>query len=69
VSRRPANAGPLNSHNLVLQSLDMMRGVSTDYLRRFIAHVETLQWLEEAAAAAAREQARPKPARKARARK
>ena len=65
VARRPANAGPLNSHVLVLQSLDLMRGLSTEYLRHFLMHVETLQWLEDAAA---RTPAKPAaPARRARA--
>lgn len=45
-ARRPAKAGPINSHMLVLQSLDMMRALPGDYLRRFLTHVETLQWLE-----------------------
>ena len=53
VARKPANAGPLNSHVLVLQSLDLMRGLSPAYLQRFLAHVETLQWLEEAGQKAA----------------
>jgi hypothetical protein len=48
VARKPANAGPLNSHMLVVQSLAMMRELSTDYLRRFVTSVETLQWLERA---------------------
>lgn len=48
IARRPAQAGPLNSHMLVLQSLGMMRELSTDYLRHFLVHVETLQWLEQA---------------------
>ena len=48
VARKPANAGPLNSHLLVLQSLDLMRGLSPDYLRRFLVHVESLQWLDQA---------------------
>jgi hypothetical protein len=47
-ARRPANAGPLNSHALVLHSLDLMRELSTDYLRRFLSHVESLQWLDQA---------------------
>jgi hypothetical protein len=51
VARKPANAGPLNSHVLVLQALDLMRELSPQYLERFLAHVETLQWLEKAAAA------------------
>jgi hypothetical protein len=50
LERRPANAGPLNSHALVLQSLDAMRELSPAYLRRFLLHVESLQWLEQAAA-------------------
>jgi hypothetical protein len=48
VARKPANAGPLNSHMLVLQSLALMGELSTDYLRHFLQHVETLQWLERA---------------------
>ena len=47
-ARRPANAGPLNSHMLVLQSLDLMRELSPDYLGRFLSQVESLQWLERA---------------------
>jgi hypothetical protein len=46
--RKPANAGPLNSHALVLQVLSLMRDLSPDYLRRFVGTVETLQWLERA---------------------
>jgi hypothetical protein len=49
LARRPASAGPLNSHMLVLRSLDMLRELSPDYLRRFLRHVEALQWLEQAA--------------------
>lgn len=55
--RKPANAGPLNSHALVLDSLELMRELSPDYLRRFLLHVESLQWLEQA-----REQAPPQRA-------
>lgn len=66
MARRPAQAGPLNSHMLVLQSLAMMRELSTDYLRHFLVHVETLQWLEQAGTG----EGRPaKPARRARAAK
>lgn len=46
-ARRPAHAGPLNSHALVLQSLDLMGELSPDYLRRFLSQVETLQWLDQ----------------------
>ena len=49
-ARKPQNAGPLNSHMLVLQALDMMQALPGDYLRRFLTHVETLQWLEAAQA-------------------
>ena len=47
---KPRNAGPLNSHMLVLQALDMMQSLPGDYLRRFLTHIETLQWLESAQA-------------------
>jgi Protein of unknown function (DUF2894) len=46
LARKPAQAGPLNSHVLVLQALELMRELSPDYLRHFLAHVESLQWLE-----------------------
>lgn len=46
--RAPENAGPLNSHKLMLRSLDLMRTLSPDYLRRFIAHMDSLLWLEGA---------------------
>lgn len=48
VARKPANAGPLNSHVLVLHALGMMQTLSPEYLRRFLAHAEALQWLEQA---------------------
>lgn len=67
VARKPANAGPLNSHVLVLQSLDLMRGLSPAYLQRFLAHVETLQWLEDAGQKAA--EPAPKAGKTARRRK
>ncbi len=46
--RRPANAGPLNSHALVLESLERVHALSPAYLRRLLAQVDTLQWLEQA---------------------
>lgn len=46
--RLPEQAGPLNSHVLVLQLLSRMQALSPDYLRHLLAHVETLQWLEDA---------------------
>jgi hypothetical protein len=44
----PANAGPLNSHHLVQQSLTLMRELSPQYLSRFLSHVDALLWLEQA---------------------
>jgi hypothetical protein len=46
--RAPDNAGPLNSHKLVLHTLSLMRQLSPDYLRGFLAQAETLLWLEQA---------------------
>lgn len=69
LARRPSNAGPLNSHALVLQSLDLMRALSPDYLRRFVVHVESLQWLESTGTPAAREPGKAKPARRGRPKK
>lgn len=47
-ARQPANAGPLNSHVLVLRSLALMRELSPEYLRRFLVQIEALQWMERA---------------------
>ncbi len=46
--RAPENAGPLNSHYLVLQSLAMMREISPDYLNRYMSYVDTLLCLDQA---------------------
>lgn len=46
--RGPVNAGPLNSHMLVLRSLELMRGLSPDYLQHFLSQVDSLLWLEQA---------------------
>lgn len=53
LAKQPENAGPLNSHRLVLRSLQVMRDISPAYLRRFMAYVDALQWLDEAGAAGA----------------
>jgi len=42
------NAGPLHSHGLVLRSLESMRGLSPQYLDRFMLYVDALLWLEQA---------------------
>ena len=44
--RGPENAGPLNSHKLMLRSLSLMRTLSPDYLRRFMSQMDSLLWLE-----------------------
>lgn len=47
IAQAPQNAGPINSHMLVLRSLGLMRDISPDYLHRFMAHVDTLLCLDE----------------------
>ena len=47
-AQAPANAGPLNSHFLVLQSLRLMRNISPDYLEQFMSYVDALLWLDQA---------------------
>lgn len=48
IAQAPQNAGPINSHMLVLRSLGLMRSLSPDYLNRFMVHVDTLLRLDEA---------------------
>lgn len=48
IAQAPQNAGPINSHMLVLRSLGLMRDISPDYLNRFMTHVDTLLCLDEA---------------------
>jgi hypothetical protein len=48
LAQAPQNAGPINSHMLVLRSLGLMREASPDYLNRFMAYVDTLLWLDVA---------------------
>lgn len=47
VDQVPTNAGPLNSQSLVHRSLSLMRQVSPEYLRQFLAYVDALSWLEQ----------------------
>ncbi len=47
IAQAPQNAGPINSHMLVLRSLGLMRDLSPDYLNRFMAYVDTLLILED----------------------
>jgi hypothetical protein len=69
VERGPENAGPLNSHMLVLRSLALMRELSPHYLRRFMAHADALLWIEQASARLKPPAAKPKAVRSAKAKK
>lgn len=46
IAQAPQNAGPINSHMLVLRALEWMRHMSPDYLNRFMTHVDTLLCLQ-----------------------
>ena len=48
MAQAPLNAGPINSHRLVLRSLSLMRDVSPDYLNRFMTYIDTLLTLDDA---------------------
>lgn len=49
LSKAPQNAGPINSHMLVLRALGLMRELSPEYLQRFMSYVDTLIVLESVA--------------------
>ncbi|MBK0393693.1 DUF2894 domain-containing protein [Ramlibacter algicola] len=53
LARKPRNAGPLNSHTLVLQTLGKVQELSPAYLRRTVELIEALDWLEQAGTAPA----------------
>ncbi len=46
MKQAPINAGPINSHMLVLRSLAMMQELSPDYLSRMVSYVDTLLILD-----------------------
>jgi hypothetical protein len=46
MKQAPQNAGPINSHMLVLRSLAMMQELSPDYLSRMVSYVDTLLLLD-----------------------
>jgi hypothetical protein len=48
LAKPPENAGPLNSHLLVLRALALMDETAPAYLQRLMGHVETLLWLDQA---------------------
>ncbi len=62
LERQPVNAGPLNSHALVLQAFSLLQELSPESLRRLLETLDTLDVLERASAAPAMA---GKPARKA----
>ena len=45
--RAPQNAGPLNPQRLMIETLARMGELSPHYLHRFLAHTDTLLWLEQ----------------------
>jgi hypothetical protein len=47
LTRGPEQAGPLNSHRLMLRAMSLMHGLSPDYLRRFLAQADALLWLDQ----------------------
>lgn len=47
LGQAPKNAGPINSHRVVLRSVELMRDISPDYLNRFMSHVNTLLCLDQ----------------------
>lgn len=46
MKRAPVNAGPINSHMLVLRSLTMMKDISPAYLSHLVSYADTLLLLE-----------------------
>ncbi len=46
MKQAPQNAGPINSHMLVLRSLAMMQAISPDYLSRVVSYADTLLLLD-----------------------
>jgi hypothetical protein len=69
IGRGPENAGPLNSHMLMLRSLTLMRDLSPDYLRRFLSQADSLLWLDQARRNLGQPATRPKATRQSRSRK
>lgn len=47
MAEAPADAGPANSSVLVHRATVLMRDVSEEYLRQFLAYVDALAWLEK----------------------
>jgi hypothetical protein len=68
-ARAPQNAGPLNPQRLMIDTLAQMGELSPHYLRRFLAHTDTLLWLEQAQAQLKQGGAAGKPAKAGRLKK
>lgn len=47
LDQAPQNAGPINSHHLMLRSLELMRELSPAYLQHFMTYADTLLFLEQ----------------------
>ena len=47
LEQAPKNAGPINSHILMLRSLALMRDLAPGYLHRFMAYADTLLCLDQ----------------------
>lgn len=65
LAKLPQNAGPLNSHNLVHQSLTLMRELSPEYLNKFVSYVDALLWVDQANAPASNDAPRAEGGKKA----
>ncbi len=46
----PENAGPLNAHLLVVKAITTLQDIAPYYLNRFVSHIDSLLWLEQASA-------------------
>jgi hypothetical protein len=72
MKQAPQNAGPINSHMLILRSLTMMQAISPEYLSRMVSYVDTLLTLDPGEMAAPVKRKKPpasktaKPAKAAR---
>ena len=69
LDQAPQNAGPINSHAVVLRSLAMMRDISPDYLNRFVSYVDTLLCLDHDAPSASKTSVEGETSKKTRTRR
>lgn len=52
IEQSPENPGPLNPDMLSIKALKLLRDLSPQYLNRFVAYIDSLIWIEEAAGVA-----------------